>query len=116
MPHLSNNRKKREKSKKKAAASSSKYSVSPGKVIPVETAPDAGPAATGAAGGDGVIAKEFDGTAAPAPDGSSGEMARLEEGVGGGGGGETGGGTPSLAVPGVSPAQNANPSEDPPKR
>ncbi|CBJ32340.1 conserved unknown protein [Ectocarpus siliculosus] len=113
-------RKQREKNKIKAAASSSKYSAAPGKVIPVETAPDAAPAATGAAGGDGVIAKEFDGTAAAAAavaaDGSAGEMSRLEEGVGGGGGGEAGGLTPPLDVPGVSPAQDAKPPEDPPKR
>ncbi|CAN0505982.1 unnamed protein product, partial [Ectocarpus sp. 12 AP-2014] len=103
-----NGRKQREKNNRKAIASSSKYSAAPGKVIPVETAP----------GGDGVIAKEFDTTAAAAvaADGSAGEMARLEEGVGGGGGGEAGGLTPLLAVPIVSPAQDAKPPEVPPKR
>lgn len=111
MPYLSNNRKQREKNKRKAAASSSKYSAAPGKVIPVETAPDAAPAATGA---DSVIAKEFDGAATA--DGSAGEMARLEEGAGGGGGGEAGGLTPPLAMPIISPAQDAKPPEDPPKR
>ncbi|CAM9791928.1 unnamed protein product, partial [Ectocarpus fasciculatus] len=107
-------RKQREKDKKKAAASSSKYSAAPGKVIPVETAPDAAPAATGAAGGDGVIAKEFDGTAAAATaaDGSAGEMARLEEGTGGGGSGEAAGVTPPLGAPGA----DAKLPEDPPKR
>ncbi|CAM9907116.1 unnamed protein product, partial [Ectocarpus sp. 13 AM-2016] len=107
-------RKQREKNKRKAAASSSKYSAAPGKVIPVETAPDAAPAATGAADGYSVIAKEFDGAATA--DGSAGEMARLEEGAGGGGGGEPGGLTLPLAIPFLSPAPDAKPPEDPPKQ
>ncbi|CAM9493415.1 unnamed protein product, partial [Ectocarpus sp. 4 AP-2014] len=105
-------RKQREKNKRKAAASSSKYSAAPGKVIPVETAPDAAPAATGAANGDSVIAKEFDGAATA--HGSAGEMARLEEGAGGGGGGEAGRLIPPLAMPITAP--DAQPPEGPSKR